>query len=59
MKQAVEVDGLPALAAHLGVDTSLVTITRYSDESDERIGWANTHIVAIDGEPVGFCEVTP
>jgi hypothetical protein len=55
MKEAVEVDGLAGLLAHLDAAPERLTVKRYGCD-DERIGWTDVHLVLLDGVPVGWCE---
>lgn len=61
MREAVDVDGLLGLEAHLRATEppfNTITVEPYAGK-DHRIGWGNTHIVLLDGLPVGFCEMPP
>ena len=64
MATMVEVDSMEELIAELRsvqligdlVTDDNVEIKEYGDGPDERIGWARTCIVLVDGNPFGFSD---
>jgi hypothetical protein len=49
---------IDALAIILKVPPSAIIVEKYGDGIDERIGW-DTHLVCVEGLPVGFTDAMP
>lgn len=55
MAEALHVDGIDGLRAHLGIGAGARLEVGYYGH-DDRGGWGDTYVVKVDGVPVGFAD---